>query len=216
MDNRTLDWVPRFDDRSRNFRVAAVKGETRNCDWKHGPILDQGSEGACVGFAATANLASTKRALKIPDGAAVGRALYRYAQTVDEWEGEGYEGTSVLAGMKALKQHGFVSRYEWSFGIQDVLWAVSWRGPVQIGVWWFSNMWDTDADGFVHASGYHVGGHSVLISGVDPEGEFVTITNSWGPGWGVRGQAKLSYADLDKLLRDDGEAVSIVKVRPTL
>ena len=211
---RVFGWTPHFDERSRSFRLAAVRGKYRDCDWRHGPILDQGPFGSCVGFAAAANLASTRRQVPLADGNVVGHAIYRFAQDMDEWDGNSYEGTSVLAGMKALKHHGYIHRYEWAFGMPDVLWALSWRGPVQVGVWWFEGMGDTDPQGFIHPTGYRSGGHSVLVSGINPVDKYVTITNSWGPAWGVAGQAKISFPEFEKLLLDNGEAVSILKVRP--
>lgn len=212
---KTFDWVPRFDERSKDFRVAAVHGEVRNCDWSHGEILDQGNVGACVGYAATGNLMSTKRPMHMADPGAVALAIYHFAQTVDEFDGENYEGTSVLAGMKALKHNGYISRYEWAFSLQDILWALSWRGPVQLGVNWYANMMEPDNDGYIHVSGRAVGGHSILVSGVDPDREYVTLTNSWGASWGDRGQCKLTFNDLDLLMKQNGEAVSISKNKPT-
>lgn len=208
-----LDWRPRFDERSRAFRVAAPAApKLRKATWRHGPVLDQKSEGACVGFAAAQNLQSTKRPQQLGDGNEVARAVYHGAQKIDEWEGEDYSGTSVLAGMKYLHDTGRVLRYNWAFGSNDALYALSWRGPVQVGVWWYSGMWDTDTAGFLHVTGQRVGGHSTLLSAIDPAGQFVTITNSWGPGWGRNGQAKLSFADLRRLLDDEaGEAVTVVK-----
>lgn len=209
---RTLDWHPRFDERSRAFALAETPKALRNAKWRNGPILDQGPDGASVGFAATANLASTRGQLTFPDGNAVANALYRFAQQVDEWEGED-SGTSVLAGMKALKRHGYISRYEWCFGLYDVLHALAWRGPVQIGVWWHEGMFEPDSDGLIHPAGLKVGGHSVLVSGIDFDEKQVIITNSWGAGWGTDGQARMQFNDLGKLLDDNGEAVVISKVK---
>jgi hypothetical protein len=51
--DRTLDRLVEFDERSRNFS-AAVGLETypfRSYTWACDPVLDQGREGACVGFA---------------------------------------------------------------------------------------------------------------------------------------------------------------------
>ena len=64
---RVLDYVPRLDDRNRGHRIRAslLDGEVlavRPRFWVPGPVLDQGREGACVGFGCTAEaLASPVR-----------------------------------------------------------------------------------------------------------------------------------------------------------
>lgn len=65
--------------------------------WKH---YDQGSEGACVGFASSRM--QTIRNRRKYDGF----WLYHEAQLVDEWPGEDYDGTSVRAGMEVLRVMG--------------------------------------------------------------------------------------------------------------
>ena len=58
-ENRTLDWRPSFDERSKKYGIRAllsssVKREARY--WEEGTVLDQGAEGACVGFGWMAEL----------------------------------------------------------------------------------------------------------------------------------------------------------------
>jgi hypothetical protein len=61
---------------------------------------NQGSEGACVGFA-TAR-AATLCNRRLYDGF----AQYRAAQRNDEWAGEGYIGSSVNGGLQGLRLEG--------------------------------------------------------------------------------------------------------------
>lgn len=209
MTTRILDWAPRFDERSLKFGIPRKAGApVRKLTWRHGPLLDQGQEGACVGFASEANLGSTKRAKLITRDDA--QAIYRAAQKLDEFP-DTEEGTSVLAGMKAMRTAGQIKSYAWSFGLTDVLHALSYHGPVQIGVNWYSGMFDPDSAGLLHVTGRVEGGHCTLLSGVDPASRTVIITNSWGASWGRNGQARLGWDDLDTLLGQQGEAVTILK-----
>lgn len=217
-----LDWQPRHDPRSKNFPIsAAVRTSVRrrNKLWKVGPILDQAAEGACVGFGWTAEALAAPVPVRlhwmktdIPrDPTQFARLVYRTAQHNDEWEGEDYEGTSVLAGAKAMKNFGLLREYRWAFNIEQVADAVLQSGPVVIGVPWYNGMYDAP-NGILTPSGPLVGGHCLLVVGyrlADPElgGEdgFV-LQNSWGTSWGKNGLAKIKKSDLAALLKDDGEA----------
>jgi hypothetical protein len=104
-----LDRVPHFDERSRSFSVADVLPSTklRSRTWPCAVHLDQKAEGACVGFGWSHELAAQPVVVRgVTNGTA--RSLYRLAQTLDDEPGEAYEGTSVLAGAKAVQQHGFL------------------------------------------------------------------------------------------------------------
>jgi hypothetical protein len=63
-------------------------------------FYDQGNEGSCVGFACS-RLSSLHNRTRYG-----GRWLYQEAQKIDEWPGEGYEGTSVRAGFEILRSVG--------------------------------------------------------------------------------------------------------------
>jgi hypothetical protein len=78
-----------------------------------------------------------------------------------------------------------------------------------LGISWHRSMYRPDPDGFVHPDGNVVGGHETLIRGDDPKNEVVLVRNSWGAAWGDHGHYRLTYADLDALLRDDGDAVTL-------
>lgn len=75
-------------------------------------ILNQGTEGACTGFA----LAAVVNFLRAKRKQAVGvspRMLYELARRYDEWPGEDYEGSSARGAIKAWVKHGVCLRASW-------------------------------------------------------------------------------------------------------
>lgn len=218
---RKLDWVPRFDEKSKNYPVRGIlKRRTRkDVLWTAGPILDQMAEGACVGFGWTAQALATPfvvnlktlpgRAPKTPQPFA--RYIYKQAQKLDDTPGENYEGTSVLAGAKAMVNQRAVVSYSWAFNIDDVIDALIQKGPVVLGINWYEGMYSAPS-GVLKVSGDHVGGHCILAIGYTVSSKnfggksSITLQNSWGRGWGNNGLAEILVEDLEKLLADNGEA----------
>lgn len=203
---RKFDRVAKFDDRSRDYPVRAViqRDQPRSYTWRCGQYLDQGQEGACVGFGWTHEIAARPNEHFVNN--LLAERIYNRAKQIDEYEGEDYDGTSVLAGVKAATEEGFYSGYRWAFGLQDVLLALAWKGPVVIGVNWYVGMYDTDKLGYLHPVGDLIGGHCTLLTGINVKQQNVRVHNSWGPSWGRGGDAFLSWTDLGKLLADQGEA----------
>jgi hypothetical protein len=208
---RTFDWRPAHDPRSRSFAVrpllAQLCREPRSYTWPLPGVhaaLDQGAEGACVGFAWAHELAAVPRIVEVSARSA--RLIYVGAQHLDEWPGVNYEGTSVLAGAKVVQALGHVPSYRWAFGLQDVVDTVGAYGPVVLGVQWHQGMLTPAPDGYVRPTGPVVGGHAILARGVNLTGRYVVLHNSWGPTWGDAGTARISFDDLGYLLTQMGEA----------
>lgn len=208
-----LDRCVFFDERSWNYRAISLlkvaqirKPRTRR--WKVSQTLDQGREGACVGFGISHELIANPAAVQgITNEFA--RQLYFAAQKLDPWEGGSYpgahpvyEGTAVLAGLKAAQAMQYFDEYRWCFGLDDLILTVGYVGPVIIGVNWYEGMMDYDQNNFIHVTGGIAGGHCTLVSGVDTKGEFAEIHNSWGDSR----KMKISFADLNRLLKEEGEA----------
>lgn len=135
--------------------------------------------------------------------------------------GNSYEGTSVLAGAKACQQQGFVREYRWAFGIDDVLATLSNYGTVVLGTEWREGMFEPGPSGLLDVNGRVAGDHCYLargnvlkqrLAGVGVR-HVVRIRNSWGPGWGVGGDAYMTPEDLDHLLEAGGEACVPVDIR---
>ena len=136
--------------------------------------------------------------------------VYRAAQKIDEWEGEDYEGTSVLAGAKVMNSLGLLRAYRWAFGVKDVALSLTNIGPVVLGIPWFESMYEAPG-GAVVVAGDLAGGHCILAvgyrkAGVIFEEPAYLLFNSWGPLWGRNGHAWIRESDLARLLNSDGEA----------
>lgn len=206
--------IVRFDPRDKKFpfrrpRAAAPAGVKHwRDDWYRG---DQGDTPHCVGFAWLHWLANDpiRGQYLTPAG------IYDFAQRLDDWKGEAYEGTSVRAGCKALRSLGYVERFEWCATVDQVAAAILTRGPVVFGSTWFEGMNDPDGAGYVDATGEQLGGHAYLLNGVDTHRRRFRLLNSWGPNWGDVGRAWLSFDDAAELLADDGEACSALERRPS-
>jgi hypothetical protein len=226
---RIVDRLPEFDERSRLYAAVSPIDTRpfRNRGWTCDVYNDQGSEGACVGFAWSHELSARPRI--IPKDAAFALEIYHRAQELDQWPGEDYSGTSVLAGVKAVREHmnsqgvPYIGSYRWAFGIQDVLRVLSYAGPVVLGIDWYYDMYFPDSVTHrITPTGELVGGHAILakhqkIVKLDPllpaqwdnldlDKSHVRLHNSWGTNYGLGGDAFISVRDLDKLLLDGGEA----------
>jgi len=127
-------------------------------------------------------------------------------QRADQWAGEDYEGTSVLAGAKIMKSFGYFDEYRWAFNLKDALLAVAYEGPIVIGVNWYEGMYDPSPKGYLKVEGENVGGHAILVSSVSVTLRRVTVWNSWGRSWGDEGRAFLTWDALERLLDEDGDA----------
>jgi hypothetical protein len=206
---------PEFDEASRNYPVRHLLGPRRlprTWVWACDRVLDQGSEGACVGYSWSHELiADPVPVADIDNYTAL--AVYHRAQQLDEWPGENYDGTSVLAGAKAIVEAGWLLEYRWAFGLADVLETLSYLGPVILGINWYDGMMDPNSDCYLDVSGGIAGGHAILARGVDVDNQGVLLHNSWGQSWGCDGTAWISWGDLDRLLHEDGEAcVPVIRV----
>lgn len=225
-----LDRIAEFDPASRNYGVRAVipttatEPVTNLWDIPAGePVLNQGSEGACVGFGVTNELRFNPVPIPGLREAFAREQIYWPAQRIDPWQGGAYpganpfyEGTSVLAGIKQGVKLGYYGEYRWAFGESELAMAVSHVGPAVIGVPWYSGMFRPDRNGYLNVTGTVQGGHCVLVIGYNKRYRYYTIYNSWGPGWGTNGTARIRRAAMDRLLNEDGDACLITqRLTPT-
>lgn len=141
---------------------------------------------------------------------------YRLAQSFDPWDGEEptYFGSSGLAACQAAKALGLVPaewEYRWCFGMADVLDTLARLGPVSIGTNWYEGFDRPDAKGRLTPAGAIRGGHQTELVAYDDEDREVVGVNSWGKRWGVNGRFRLRLHVLERLLGEDGDAVTWVR-----
>lgn len=210
--------IPQFDERSRNYPISAVvEGKRRRSyTWRCNTTLDQGREGSCVGHGIAHELIA--RPSEVPDiDHAFAMNLYYEAQKIDPWVGGAYpganpfyEGTSVLAGVKIAHSMGYFDSYRWAFSFEDLVQGVGYNGPAVMGTNWYTGMINPDADGFVHVTGRIEGGHCWLLRSVNITKEYFIGRNSWGGSWGRNGDFYITFADMERLQREYGEAAFFI------
>lgn len=220
--DRTFDRRVHFDDKSRAFPIRSLIGPQVprvERQWRPGLTVDQGSEGACVGFGWTGELLASPVRVKVTNetaGNTLARGIYTRAKQIDEYPGEDYDGTSVLAGAKVLVERGYMPEYRWAFGIDDLIDTIVAHGPVVVGTDWHDSMYETRPSGLIDISGPIVGGHCWLIYGYHPamrirgedwkaRYEVLRMRNSWGYGYGIGGSGLIKVEDMDTLLKAQGE-----------
>lgn len=203
------------DPRNKEYRIRTLLDQAKKLSprtryWNTSVRLDQGTEGACTGFAMAHHLAIPPRRRKEVDNA-LGTRIYDLARDNDEWAGSDYSGSSVLGAAKAMEILGFLEEYRWAFSLETLILTLSNLGSMVMGTDWLSDMFDTDKDGFIHAGGNIEGGHSYALDGVNIERKEFRGLNSWGRDWGRQGRFKISFDDMEQLLKANGEACIAIK-----
>ena len=174
--------------------------------WRPGPVMDQGQTSECVGYGCRFLLAAEP--VVWPTSITASK-LYTMARGLDEFDDEATKGTSVRAGLQALELLGFISAYYWARDVEQVAEYILTRGPVIVGTDWLTGMNEVDAKGFARATGRNTGGHCYVGHRCNFKEEWIGWQNSWGKGYGIRGQFKMSFADFDKLLKRGGVAAAV-------
>ena len=219
-----LDRIVHFDEKSKQYPIRQVVStkKQRSYTWRCLQNLDQGFEGACVGFGVTHELIARPSEVKDLSNQ-FSRNLYFEAQKIDPWDGGAYpgaipfyEGTSVLAGVKVAQSMGYFKEYRWSFGIDDLILGVGYSGPAVMGLAWYEGMFFPDKDGYIRPTGRLAGGHCILCKGINIKQNRFLLHNSWGKDWGMNGTCYISIDDMNTLLNQDGEAVFFIRRKTKL
>jgi hypothetical protein len=220
--NPKLDRLVEFDERSRNFPLREVAPKAlRSKTWLCRTHLDQGQEGACVGFSWAHELIASPSMVSGLNGQFAKERIYWEAQKIDPWPGGSYpgasprmEGTSILAGAKIVQSLGYIGEYRWGFGIDDALRGVQ-IGPGVAGTVWLGSMFEPRPSGLLEVSRERrdiMGGHAYLVRGLRLKAriegtvqEVVRVRNSWGKDWGDAGDCFIKVEDFEWLLEQQGE-----------
>lgn len=206
------------DDRDKKFLIkpllqAAEKPKKTSRYWNaNGWWGDQGSNPHCVGFSWTHWVEDGPVTHKGNAPIVHPGQLYREAQKVDEWRGENYDGTSVRAGAKVLQSKGLIDSYYWAWDVETLANSILTLGPSVVGTNWYYDMFFPDEKGIVKVGGAIAGGHAYLINGVNIKTKMFRIKNSWGKEWGKGGHAYISFDDMAKLIREQGEVCLAIEV----
>ena len=153
------------------------------------------------------------------------RMFYEMARRYDEWPGEDYDGSSARGAMKGWHKHGVCASKIWPYDpakpdmeLTQTRAVDAMRRPLgayyrvnhrdlvamhsaitEVGVLYATATvhegWENvnARTGAIPYPGGVLGGHAFAIVGYDTNGFWVQ--NSWGPGWGKRGFARVSYDD---------------------
>lgn len=202
------------DERSKAYPAKLAPTYKQRWWTHHGPVLDQGDVGSCTGHALvdalmTGPLYRMGRDLTHADAL----RAYERATVIDPFPGSypptdtGSDGLDVC---KAGVEFGWLRGYTHAFGLDACLRALT-LGPVMIGIPWYESMFTPGAGGVLSVSGRIAGGHEIALTAITASG-MVRLLNSWGAAWGLHGCAYLRFADLGRLLDQQGDVTVPVSV----
>jgi hypothetical protein len=194
-------------------------------NYSYVPKYDQGSEGACVGFAWSWAMSFLNRRFY------AARKLYLEAQLIDPWsDTPPEEGTSTVAAANVLINQGHwrfargltwpvamlegIKEFRWATTVDEMRFAISQGLPVVLGINWYSNF-DSPVWGDLGAGGNRWwigrgnlgnirGGHAICCFGARDDIEAFVLVNSWGVNYPV---VNVPYETIQRLLNEQGDAI---------
>lgn len=177
--------------------------------------INQLKEGTCVGHGCTNVLmaAPTEHlAFKSFDNPTDAHLFARQLYFDCTGDSTYQQGAYTRDALNVLKNRGQIAAYYRLGSVDEVLSALD-HGPVVFGSTWYESMFDTHAEYGneyirVDVGSGVAGGHLYCLTGKQlaplSGPQFVRQENSWGPGFGKNGTARISIDDLHILY--DGDA----------
>lgn len=228
-NGRTFDYEAHLDPASNDYLVRdhpLMMGVDFNVlwgkpiQWSAGAVLDQGTEGTCVGHGVVGEYLATpvRGGLDSVSGHLKALEVFDWAAAHDEWPGaDRSSGTSVNAGMKAGRELGWWDDYHWAKNMNEFRQGLE-LGPIVIGVTWKEAMYQTNYRGKVNVAGQEVGGHCLLVTGWFPSksgfpGGVFRWRNSWGPHYGLAGNGYIDIEGLRSILFEAGNEAAVATGR---
>lgn len=216
MEPRVLDWrPPPGGSDPRNWHVKSQLRQVvsrKPVNWLVPIVLDQQRTGMCVGYGWT-NFVQSSPAPKLiaagiggDDEAATPDSIYDLAQRFDGSAPDPSTGASVQGGANGALALKLIRSFSFAHTVHEIAVSILTHGPVVMGTNWYDGMFTPDTNHRIRVSGPVAGGHCYLIHGYDPNSGLFRIRNSWGTGWGARGDAFIGGTDLGRLLSEQGEA----------
>jgi hypothetical protein len=216
-----------FDDRDWSFasipreRIEAfLEGDHEKWWAMHGQDfrINQGSEGTCTAHSVTNNfLDAPKPHYEFPDFETPEMAHQFARDAYLEFSGDTtyQQGAQTRDSLQWAIDHGYAAAYYRLWDVDDIIDALR-MSPVVFASAWFNSMfsprfpnWTSNAYLRVDAASGIAGYHQYLLNGFDLSPEFpaedadtrpfVRMHNSWGPGWGKNGTARIFLDDLSVL-----------------
>ncbi len=207
-------------------RAATIETAERTLKLPHAyrSKMDQGEEGACVGFALSWAMCILNR--QFYDS----WWLWDRAKEIDDWPDTNpgdQNGTSVRAGCDVLRDQGHrllhrhrhehhpellhgIQRNEWTTTVDGIRSCIAGGVPVVMGTNWYQGMdrrhlerrgrdwWMSETN-----LGRVRGGHAWCVYAVSDRRQACRMVNSWGKDYPL---TWVPYGLLERLLTEDGEA----------
>lgn len=185
----------------RNYTYATPEERVpQSVFWNCAVRLDQGSEGACVGFGRAHGYACQPNVQLTTER--IARFFYEGAKEHDNRPGEDYEGTTPNGLYRFLQKLGLIGNYYQIRNLFDLIAALQ-DSPIDLASPWRDGMFRPDAYGFIRYEGPLRGGHYLIVSGYNATEQYFTLVQSWGRDHGLDGIVKVAVSDMSQMI-DEG------------
>lgn len=191
-----------------------------------GEIRDTGPEGTTVGFAIAYALQAAVKGNTQQSVTLSPRGIYILAKQYDEWPGEDYEGTSVIGGLKAVREIGAYLESDWPYesktkpktarkasykissyselkGVEQILNALRERKIIVTTIQVTDDFDKTDNNGRVTVKLplKTMGAKAISIVGYNEKTAEFKFANDWGTAWGKDGFGIIKDTDLTRIMQ---------------